>query len=142
VDLLGWHGSVLCSLGRRGEGRAELRKAIAYSEGKDKVAPFLLAGTYSAELQGPPATGPHPEDKAGRALAKEVLTILGTLPNDEEFCKLKPNVRLLAAQAYYKLGEFAPAEKYVLEYMKLANQTERRQAQTILDLIKKSKAES
>lgn len=131
--LLFLHGSSLLALNEKEKGRHELEESLAL-DSKADPARYSLAASYSGDLLGFPVTD-KPEDAQARANAKKVLELIGKLADTEKFCRTKPMVCMVAAQAYFKLGNIDKAEFYLRRFKEYAPPNEHKVAASVLKMI-------
>jgi len=138
AKMLLLHGNSLVTLNRREEGRKELEQSFLINP-LDRMTAFALANSYAPELLGSPATT-DPIDAAARQHAERVLELLGDLPDNDAMCLQHPNVCLLSAQAYIKLGQLDKAEKYVNRFLGYVPKGGRDIGNTLLKMISSYRA--
>jgi len=84
----------------------------------DPTLKYLIALSYGPSLVGAPYTSAeisaHKDEPA-----RTVLKMLGASPDDSKFATQMPAACLLAAQANFKVGEPAKADKYARMYLQL-----------------------
>lgn len=141
VPLLVDRGSLFVASNKRDAARQDLMKAVSLDP-KNMLARYALAGNNSLHLVGQPLDD-GPEDADARAKVNDILKLIGTLPDQEQFRERKPNVCLLASQAYFRLKDFDKAERYLKLYESLASSPdEQRNARALLKMMNRYRTKS